>query len=303
MMCFIHKFVQSNYFVRLNVEASDMHRWIGESVFFHDQLIDLFMDECEDPSENGMMDRDDIYIIFDRRNVNSTSFRLCVFIYVGEYLDSDFCDQLEKIRRENFFPKTYAMTTIMTNLPQQFVMSGHCQSREIIVSKESIKSMVDQVNDPGMVKFNLFNTVGGMIVNKSIDKRAKILMRDADANEMHEIFNVYGFVVALFCQVFESTHVFSVNEWKEMHEMSPKTGERVRYCVKDWIANDGSLKTTLRYNCDAGGDAPDMRRETGGIIENAYHTFVKDFHVDLFNNSVGYVPQNSPKKLTKEIVI
>ena len=36
-----------------------------------------------------------------------------------------------------------------------------------------------------------------MIVNKSIDKRAKILMRDADANEMHEIFNVYGFVVAL----------------------------------------------------------------------------------------------------------
>ena len=52
-------------------------------------------------------------------------------------------------------------------------------------------------------------------------------MRDADANEMHEIFNVYGFVVALFCQVFESMHVFSVNEWKEMHEMSPKTGERV----------------------------------------------------------------------------
>ena len=53
------------------------------------------------------------------------------------------------------------MTTIMTNLPQQFVMSGHCQSREIIMSKESIKSMVDQVSNPGMVKFNLFNTVGG----------------------------------------------------------------------------------------------------------------------------------------------
>ena len=106
MMCFIHKFVQSNYFVRLSVKASDMHCWIGESVFFHDRLIDLFMDECEDPSENGMMDRDDIYIIFDRRNVNNLmSFRLCVFIYVGKYLDSDFCDQLEKIRRENFFPR------------------------------------------------------------------------------------------------------------------------------------------------------------------------------------------------------
>ena len=81
-----------------------------------------------------------------------------------------------KDKEGKFFPKTYAMMTIMTNLLQQFVMSGHCQSREIIMSKESIKSMVDEVNDPGMVKFNLFNTVGGMIVNKSIDKQAKILM-------------------------------------------------------------------------------------------------------------------------------
>ena len=39
MMCFIHKFVQSNYFVRLNVEASDMHRWIGESLFFMTDLL------------------------------------------------------------------------------------------------------------------------------------------------------------------------------------------------------------------------------------------------------------------------
>ena len=28
------------------------------------------MDECEDPSENGMMDRDDIYIIFDHRKLD-----------------------------------------------------------------------------------------------------------------------------------------------------------------------------------------------------------------------------------------
>ena len=129
------------------------------------------------------------------------------------------------------------------------------------------------------------------------------MIRDAEANEMKEIFNVYRFVVALFCQVFESTHIFSVNEWREMHEMSPKTGDRVRYYVKDWIANDDSVKTTLRYNCDAGGDAPDMRFETGGIIENVYNTVVKEFHADLFNNSVGYVPKNSPKKLMKEYVI
>ena len=109
--------------------------------------------------------------------------------------------------------------------------------------------------------------------------------------------------MALFCQVFESMHVFSVNEWKEMHEMSPKTGKRVRYYVRDWIANNGSLKTTLKYDCDAGGDAPDMRHEMGGIIENAYNTVMKDFHVDLFNNLVGYVPRNFLKKLMKDYVI
>ena len=55
------------------------------------------------------------------------------------------------------------------NMPQ-FTINSHCQSREIVMSKESIKSMVDEVNNPGMVKFNFFNTVGGMVVNKSIDK-------------------------------------------------------------------------------------------------------------------------------------
>ena len=107
--------------------------------------------------------------------------------------------------------------------------------------------------------------------------------------------------MALFCQVFELTHVFRVNEWREMYEASPKTGDRIRYYVKDWIANDGSLKTTLKYNCDAGGDAPGMRRR--GFVENAYNTVVKDYHINLMNNSVGYVPTDSPKRLTKEYVV
>ena len=84
MMCFINKFVQNNYFLRLNIEAGDIHCWIGESVFFHDCLIDLFMDECENPSKNGMMDRDDIYLIFDRHNISLASFRLCfLFMWVN----------------------------------------------------------------------------------------------------------------------------------------------------------------------------------------------------------------------------
>ena len=90
MMCFIHKFMQNNYFVRLNVEASYVHCWIGESVYFHDHLIDLFIEESEDPRESGKMNRNDIYIIFDRRVIAPSSSHLCVFIYVGEYLESNF---------------------------------------------------------------------------------------------------------------------------------------------------------------------------------------------------------------------
>ena len=45
MMCFIYKFIQSHYFVKLNVAEDAVHRYIGESIFFHDRLIDLFVNE------------------------------------------------------------------------------------------------------------------------------------------------------------------------------------------------------------------------------------------------------------------
>ena len=46
MMCFIYKFIQSHYFVKLNVAEDAVHRYIGESIFFHDRSIDLFVNEA-----------------------------------------------------------------------------------------------------------------------------------------------------------------------------------------------------------------------------------------------------------------
>ena len=105
--------------------------------------------------------------------------------------------------------------------------------------------------------------------------------------------------VALFCQVFEAKQVFSTNAWKEMYET--KRGNRIRYYAKDWVANDGIVKTTVRYECDRGGDAT---MDTGRrIMENVYNTVIKDFDADLLYNSRGYVPLGSPKKLMKEYVV
>ena len=101
MMCFIHKFIQSHYFVKLNVKECDVHRYIGESVFFHDRLIDLFVKEAEDSTKFGTIDRDDIHIIFDMRRTNESN-HMCTFMYVGEYLTR----VLQRIRRhpDAFFP-------------------------------------------------------------------------------------------------------------------------------------------------------------------------------------------------------
>ena len=298
MMCFIYKFIQSHYFVKLNVAEDAVHRYIGESIFFHDRLIDLFVNEAGDPTKFGTMDRNDIYVIFDMCRTKKANC-MCTFVYVGEYLTREFCNELDDMQMNNFFPKTYAMVKMVDDDDniESYDVGDNCHRREVVVSRLRIKLMADELNDYGTTKFAYFNTVGGLYINKSIDKRLTI--GGGDATSLKEMFDVYGFVVALFCQVFESKQVFSTNAWKEMYEMK-RGNNRIRYYAKDWVANDGSVKTTLRYKCDRGGDAT---MDTAAIMENVYNTVIKDFDADLLYNSRGYVPSGSPKKLMKEYVV
>ena len=188
------------------------------------------------------------------------------------------------------------MVNMVDDIDEELYDVGdNCHRREVVVSHLRIKLMADELNDYGTTKFACFNMVGGLYINKSIDKRFTIGSADATLKEM---FDVYGFVVALFCQVFEAKQVFSMNAWKEIYEM--KRGNRIQYYGKDWVANDGSVKTTLRYKCDHGGDAMDT---CGTIMENVYNMVIKDFDVDLFETSRDYVPSGSPKKLMKEYVV
>ena len=214
-----------------------------------------------------------------------------MFVYVGEYLTQEFCRELEDIRM-HFFPITYAMMKMGI---ESYEVSEDCHRREVVVSRLKVKSMADEINDYGTTKFSYFNTVGGMFINKSIDKRFMVGCLDAT---LKEAFDVYGFVVALFCQVFEPKQVFSINDWKEMYEVY--RGKRVCYYLRDWVANDGSVKTMLKYKCDRGGDVMDVRKTQ---MENPYNMVVKDFDVEFFKNSRGYVPSGSPKKLIKEYVV
>ena len=192
---------------------------------------------------------------------------------------------LQRTRRDadGLFPKTYAMVKMVDDIDEEsYNVGDNCHRREVVVSRLRIKSMADELNDYGTTKFAYFNTVGGLYINKSIDKRFTIGSADVTRD----------------CQVFEAKQVFSMNAWKEMYEM--KHGNRIRYYAKDWVANDGSVKTTLRYECDRGRDAMDT---CGTIMENIYNTVIKDFDADLFENSRGYVPSGSPKKLMKEYVV
>ena len=105
-------------------------------------------------------------------------------------------------------------------------VGDNCHRREAVVSRLRIKSMADELNDYGTTKFAYFNTVGGLYINKSIDKSIdkRFTIGSADAT-LKEMLDMYGFVIALFCQVFEAKQVFFTNAWKEMYEM--KRGNRI----------------------------------------------------------------------------
>ena len=85
--------------MKLNVAEDAVHRYIDESIFFHDRLIDLFVNEAGDATKFGTMDRNDIYVIFDMRRTKKAN-RMCTFVYVGEYFTREFCNELDQMQMD-----------------------------------------------------------------------------------------------------------------------------------------------------------------------------------------------------------
>ena len=100
----------------------------------------------------------------------------------------------------------YAITRMGID-ESSYDVGDDCHRREIVVNRLRVNSMADELNDFGSIKFMYFNTVGGLYINKSIDKKCIIMNCSADVT-LKEAFDVYGFVVAYFVKCLRQDKYF-----------------------------------------------------------------------------------------------
>ena len=289
MMCFIHRFVLEHYLLRSI--GGNVQEFIGNRVFFHDRLVQLFMMECESP--NGLVNRDDVYVVFDVRKTGSKR-DVCVFVLLGEYLREGFCEDLSKIEEVNALPTTFAMTKRASTSLVEYALDESCtHSREVVVNRVRIEGgMACEVEKCRENRFRFFNTAGGLLLNRQMDEQHYLL----PWNKFTEVFDVFCFLLAMYCQVFDEREggVFFV-EWTEKFELVEDESV-VRYYVKDFVCSDGEIRRCIKYECDA---SDEMLSECK-YIRKVYQSAVTDMgYIQIGYNSRGHLPRGSPKKYFK----
>ena len=292
IMCFIHRFVLDHYLLRSM--GGNVQEFIGNRVFFHDRLVQLFIMECKSP--NSPVSRDDVHVVFDVRKTGSRR-DVCVFVLLGEYLREGFCEDLSKIEEVNALPTTFAMTRQPATSLECALLDESCtHSREIVVNRVRIeRGMAREVERCCENRFRFFNTVGGLLLNRQLDERHYILPR----NKFTEVFDVFCFLLAMYCQVFDEREggIFFV-EWTEKSELDEDENV-VPYYVKDIVCSDGEIRRCVKYECDAGDDT--LRECTH--LRKVYQSAITDMGVvQLGYNSRGHLPRGSPKKYFKRHV-
>ena len=199
------------------------------------------------------------------------------------------------MEKSKFFPTTFAITNGPTSEGVfEFVLDPlHIHSREVVVNRVSIeKGMAHEIERCKENRFTYFNTVGGLLLNKQLSERNYL----RPWSKFTEVFDVFYFLIALFCQVFEEVveSVFYV-DWTELYEVGDH-GEIVPFCVKDFVCSDGNIRRSVRYECDAGND----QLQECKYMRRVYESPLTDLgYVRLGYNSVGHFPRGSPKKYFK----
>ena len=291
IMCFIHRYVLGHYLLR---HLENVQDFIGNRVFFHDRLVQCFIIECEE--RETLLERDDIFVVFD---VRKTGLKrdVCVFVLIGEYLREGLQMDLMRIERDKALPTTFAMTNNWDEMEFEYGLDASCtHSREIVVNKVRIeRGMVGEVERCNENRFRFLNTVGGLLLNKQMDERQLLL----PWNKVNEVFDVFHFLLALFCEVFNGNEggVFHL-DWTEKYEVD-ENGDAIRYCVKDLVCSDGEIRRSIKYECDSSGD---LIRERG-YIRKVYQSPVTVMAaVQIGLNSIGHFPRGSPKQYYKNHV-
>ena len=174
MMTFVHKQIGLK-----GVFDKDIHEQIGQHIFFHDRLIecwirDIDLDIVSDNfstmnsplhvSHCKQYIKQSIFIVYDNITwkYEDGEERMVVYVYDGDYLNVTFRKQLIRMS-DCLEPNHYSIRA----------RDHHVQDHQLTVKRVSRHfSMLDSLHDPN-VKFDYICSVGGVIVNRQIQRKHK----------------------------------------------------------------------------------------------------------------------------------
>ena len=238
MVSFVHKEILNHWQFKKHVDLSSIHSVIGSNVFFHDRLIERWLRMCtfeviandnasslNDLQSDGRTNiqealnaEENVYIIFDNEVCDMNEpCNLNVYIYDGNFLRDSFKEQLF-MKSEDIEATVYFLCTNETYVGE------NCHARSIMVKRICpYKNVIDRMCDT-TEKFNYFNTAGGLVINREVDRMLNGVKTFKD-----DCWLAFTFFMAPFSQVFTPSNELFSNEFISMTECNPCKKENMSY--------------------------------------------------------------------------
>ena len=169
----------------------------------------------------------------------------------------------------------------------------NCHARSIMVKRICpYKTVIDRMCDT-TEKFNYFNTTGGLVINREVDRMLNGLKTFKD-----DCWLAFTFFMTLFSQIFTPSNELFSNEFISMIERNPCMKENVSYEKKFDVCSDGNVRSTISYVTSRFDRV--SHTDDDGRTHHVYDSVLDLFGIGFSSNSNGYYPKSSKKVLFEE---
>ena len=282
--------------------SANIHKEIGTCIYFHDRLNERWRKEVEfdvvtkrfvnAPSKTMAHEAAkrcrETFIIFDKIHVIDET-RLNVFVYDGNFLLPSFRHELTQVAME-LVPLVYS---INASTLSSTCINPNCHARSVTVKMASNHKSIIYLMYDFDVKFGYLNTVGGLIVNRHIERNKNKRLYQED------VHSAFSFFMGLFCQSFKKEKVFFPSDIS-LSEMSNQIGS-IEYELRHDVCGDGSVRSTISYDCFRYDSMTYLPKEAM-TIEGVYRSLNVDIDIDMDVDSNGYYPIWCKKEVYQEFV-
>ena len=236
---------------------------------------------------------DNVFIIFDEEVTGGNQKHLNIYVYDGNFIRDSFEEELLEFS-DKIFPKVYSLHCQPLAPPCSVGRYCHAQSLRV---KEVIshRNVIDQLHDAN-AKFNYFNMVGGLVVNREVDRLTKNVKRSF----MDNTWSAFTFFLSLFSQMFTPMQDLFSSEFVDTIEGHPKDKSVIiEYQKKFNVCSDGCVRLTICYKADKIDQTVSvkmMNERHRGKMSGVYESANGSFGVDFTEDSKDYYPKSKSKK-------